>query len=387
MIIINNINIDVKQKRLDINVVEDAVTKNVFIETNPQFVKFFVTDRADGILIGLLNYAMRKNHNIRCYLPISEDLYYNLTSILIPNLVKANQELHEILIDCPVISKPLEGFVAGTGISCGVDSLYALLSAQQSSLDKFKVTHLLCNNVGQHGEGEKAKKLYEKRIHRSRAFANEFSYELVECNTNLQELFPQNHFQSHTYTNLFPIISLGNLFRIYYYASSGFRYNEITLSSQAPGAYEPILLPILSYSGVNIYSGGVNVSRMDKLRAIINYTPSYKYLNVCFNENENCGICEKCVRTITALYALGELDKYNSVFNVSYFYSNKKRYLMQVYYYYKRKHHDYKEIYKLLCNEIGATIRVRVFARIVVEKIISLLYPLKEKYFPKYHLH
>ena len=46
---------------------------------------------------------------------------------------------------------------------------------------------------------------------------------------------------------------------------------------------------------------------MDKLRVIIQYPEAFSRLRVCWQNtgNYNCGVCEKCVRTMLALRALG----------------------------------------------------------------------------------
>lgn len=180
-------------------------------------------------------------------------------------------------------------------------------------------------------------------------------------------------------------MALGNLFKIYYYASAGIGFEEISLGAQDPGAYEPILLPILSSTGIDFYSGGVNTSRMEKIRALVEYEPSYEYLNVCFSENDNCGRCEKCVRTITALYAIGGLPKYKSVFNLEYFKKNKDWYLSKVYYYYLKGHHDYKDIFYLLKKEIGLRNKAMAICNLMIDKVINVLRPFKRKFLPNYH--
>ena len=55
---------------------------------------------------------------------------------------------------------------------------------------------------------------------------------------------------------------------------------------------------------------------MQKLKIVADYAPSYKYLNVCLKDGNNCGRFEKCVRTMTGLDALGKLDYYREVFDV-----------------------------------------------------------------------
>lgn len=385
MLLISKVKIHADINKLNFCIIEDGTKKDVFFETKSENVKYFVDDRCDSIVVGLLNYAMRHNHDITCEIPISDKLYFNLTTVLIPNLAKDNKELHNISIKAPLISVPLKGYVVGTGISCGVDSLHTLYSAQKNTLSNYRVTHLLYNNVGQHGDGDKGRQLFGQRLSRPRNFAEEYGFVFIECNSNLQEQFYQDHLKSHTYTNLSVVMALGNLFKIYYYASSGIRFEEISLRASDTGTYDPILLPILSSSGIEFYSGGINTNRMDKIRAISEYIPSYEFLNVCFMQNENCCKCEKCIRTITALYAIGKLYKYKSVFNLEYFENHKNWYLSKVFYYHLKGHNDYKDIFNLLKKEIGFNAKIRALWNLIEDKCIIWLRPFKRRFFPNYH--
>ena len=64
------------------------------------------------------------------------------------------------------------------------------------------------------------------------------------------------------------------------------------------------------------------MTRMTKLKKVVDYVPSYRYLNVCLKDGDNCGVCEKCVRTLLGLDALGKLDEYNQVFDTQYYKQN-----------------------------------------------------------------
>ncbi len=84
---------------------------------------------------------------------------------------------------------------------------------------------------------------------------------------------------------------------------------------------------------------------MQKLKIVADYVPSYKYLNVCLKDGNNCGRFEKCVRTMTGLDALGKLDYYREVFDVDYYNSHKTWYMKKMLKRIARKKHDYFEIY------------------------------------------
>lgn len=369
------------------SILENGTKKELWLKVDKQYSDGVVLDRIDGIMIGLLNYAMRNGHDIISRLPISDRLFYNLTKIVIPILAEANPKYYCIQIKCPSIAQSTCGFAVGTGISCGVDSLFSLASAQKNELLQFRVTHLVFNNVGQHGDNKVAQKRFEDRKIITEEFANEFGLKLVECDTNYHLLFPQNHFHSHTYANLFPVITLGNLFGVYYYASSGIKYSELDLSCDEPGCLEPFLLPLLSTSQLVIYSGGANTTRIDKLRALSDYKPANKYLQVCVYDNANCGRCEKCVRTLVGLDAIDAIDKFGDVFDVAQYKANHDWYMAQLYYYYLRGHHDYKEPYKILKKKVKISIKIKTRMKIILEDFVRYVYPIKKAILPNVHIY
>ena len=41
----------------------------------------------------------------------------------------------------------------------------------------------------------------------------------------------------------------------------------------------------------------------------------------------NCGCCRKCSRTITTLYSIGQLEKFNLVFDLSHFNNDKDKFI------------------------------------------------------------
>ena len=82
------------------------------------------------------------------------------------------------------------------------------------------------------GEGDEALALYNQRVERPREFAQEYGYKLVESNSNLMDVVKQNHFKTHTYSSMFAVYCLQKLYSIYFYASSGYKYDEFTLEDK-----------------------------------------------------------------------------------------------------------------------------------------------------------
>ena len=340
---------DLKYATLSAYISVDDKRDEVWFKVDKKFEDYLCHERSDAYVIAVLNYAMRNGHDIVCEAPISEDIYYNIDKYLIDAICQYNKDFHRPRITAPVASDPLPcaGAVA-TGISCGVDSLHALASQTSLNFKKHNITHLTFNNVGSHGEGEYAQELYNSRLARPTQFAQEYGFELVASNSNLQDVIQQSHYKSHTYSSMFAVFCLQKLYSIYYYASAGYNYSDFTLIDKPNiccGSYEMLSLPLLSTHNLRIYSEGEGMSRLTKLKTVVKYQPSYKYLNVCLKEGDNCNTCEKCIRTLLGLDALGALDNYRDVFDIDYYKTHKKWYLKQLLKYYALRKHDYIEMY------------------------------------------
>ena len=351
------------ESRLETYVSIDGDRKKIWFSVDKEYEPYLCWERSDAYVIAVLNYAMRNGHDIECDAPLTEDLYYNIDKYLIDAIKQYNPNFYRPNISAPISSDVLPcARAVGTGISCGVDSLHALASQTGLKFNKHNITHLTFNNVGSHGEGEKAQKLFKERLELPKIFANEFGYKLVISNSNLMDVVEQNHFKSHTYSSMFPVYCLQKLYSIYYYASSGYKYHEFRLydiPGSSCGSYEMLSLPLLSTHNLRIYSEGEGMTRMTKLKKIVDYVPSYKYLNVCLKDGNNCGECEKCVRTLLGIDALGKLDEYNQVFDIQYYKQNKEWYLLQMLKQMAFKKHDYFELYPYFKKDINLIIRLK----------------------------
>lgn len=348
--------------------VEIDDTKNtIWFSVEKKYRQYLCNERTDAYVIAVLNYAMRNNHDIICDAPISEDLYYNLDKYLIDAIVRYNSSWHRPQIIANIASEPLPcAGAVGTGISCGVDSFHVLAAQTGLKFKHHNVTHLAFNNVGSHGEGVRAAQLYTTRLERPRKFAKEYGFEFIANNSNLQDVIKQTHFKTHTYSSIFAVYCLQKLYSIYYYASAGYKYSEFTLEDRnCCGSYEILSLPLLSTQKLKIYSEGADLSRIEKLQIVAAYEPSYSYLNVCLNEKYNCCKCEKCIRTLLELDAIGVLDKYQEVFDVKYYRNNKHWYLVQLLKGMHDGRHDYFEIYPYFKKEITLLMRVQIIPYIM----------------------
>src|SRR5690606_31090950 len=106
--------------------------------------------------------------------------------------------------------------IAGTGLSCGVDS-FATYYDHLKDEGSFKIECFTFFDVGSHGvfEGKKAGEVYKDRLQNSREFAKIEGKELISVESNLSK-FLQLPFQStNTLRNISCVLHLQKLFSNY----------------------------------------------------------------------------------------------------------------------------------------------------------------------------
>lgn len=85
------------------------------------------------------------------------------------------------------------------------------------------------------------------------------------------------------------------------YIASSYSYADLH-----PWGSHPLLDPLWSTEAVQLVHDG-GETRMDKLRVLVQYHEVLARLRVCWENlgDYNCGLCEKCIRTMLGLRALG----------------------------------------------------------------------------------
>lgn len=78
-----------------------------------------------------------------------------------------------------------------------------------------------------------------------------------------------------------------------------------------PWGSHPLLDPFYSSAHMAIEHNGLEMSRFAKTAVVAEWPEGLRHVNVCVSPDavgENCGRCEKCLRTMLALTALGRLE-------------------------------------------------------------------------------
>jgi hypothetical protein len=97
----------------------------------------------------------------------------------------------------------------------------------------------------------------------------------------------------------------------------GGRFRKVKISATfdaanlEPWGSHPLLDPFYSSAHMAIDHHGLEMSRLTKTAIVAEWPVGLDHVNVCVSPEavgENCGRCEKCLRTMLALTALGKLN-------------------------------------------------------------------------------
>ncbi len=322
---------------------KDVKEGELWYEVNEVYEKALCSELIDGVLVTLLPYAMRRGLDIVSEIGMSEELYYNLTHHVIPQLCTCNEKAHRTQIKAPLLNLNFNSSAVAAGMSRGVDSFATLYEyTEDCMIDNYKITHLTYfeNGALHMGSGEnyeEMERLFKEQVKETEEFCANNGFDLIVVRSNL------NHFLStllwvdafnktHTYRNIGTAMILQKLIKVYYY-SSAYNLNQFSCNLWDDSAsYEKYFLPHIKTHNFDVFSSNKDMNRIEKTRYISNFKSSYDALNVCFMGGSNCGKCRKCVRTMLTLDFLGVLDRYKNSFNVDYYKKNKKWYYTNLYY-------------------------------------------------------
>lgn len=298
----------------------------------------YYTKRADPFLLAMLGTAMRRGLSICCEAPVSQRLLYHLQMSFIPTLVQAGRA-KPIVIQAPEAlgAEPTAGAV-GTGFTGGVDSLYTILRSTQPDVPTdFRLSHVTVMNVGAF-KGPKYRKNFRIACDYAACFAKEQGLKTVFLDTNFNEalLTSLSVNDLHSFAGELPyrIFSgahaLSGLFSEYYLASEvPFRRFTLAPAEQEEDIsyYDMFSAMACSTDTVHCHCSGGEASRLEKLIALADWEPAYRWLHACFTAEGNCGTCRKCVMAQTVFYCLDKLERFSRIYDLEKFYQNRERFL------------------------------------------------------------
>ncbi len=275
-----------------------------------------LAERADHVAVALLLPAMRYGRDLRVGGVVTDSLLHRLNHDLqsLVRVVHPNYHAVAVTADETVPAGATPSGVA-TGFSGGVDS-FATLTEYASAPGvpaALRVTHLLNNNVGAHGEGGGA--LWRRRFDALRPVAAELGLPFIRVDSNIDVHYPRMGFmQTVTFRNAAVMHLLGGGIGRSYHASEGtFRNLRMPPPHGDIGLAGAMTFPLLSTPALTVESTSSGMSRIERTLALVG-SPYARYLDVCIdtdpNRTTNCSQCWKCMRTMLTLEIAGSLDEF-----------------------------------------------------------------------------
>lgn len=301
-----------KNKRLSCDIEINGKRKNIWLELDNRYSKFFIKDRCDAFLIAMLPIAMNNKKDIICQFPVSEELLHNLTVQLIPALLNFDKSLYKTRISAEPnkhLVKPDNA--VGTYVSTSPGSIHTISRYIETPSKPFKLTHLVKfdNDISQSSQKDYVDYL-----------SNEYRLPIININTNLQDEFPELLKNYQIYYNMFPILATQKLWKLYYCSTN----SDLQTDN---GITEYLTVNCINNYNFKMILEGIEKNYFEKINDISDDIPSKKYLHVCNSEQENCGRCDSCINTILTLESIGKLEDFEKIFDIDYYKHNKKLYL------------------------------------------------------------
>lgn len=156
---------------------------------------------------------------------------------------------------------------------------------------------------------------FAAHLERMEELAREIEAVAVPLYTNVRTFYPD--FVSWAATGMTqgliaPALGLARRFSDVWLGSDGVQQNR------DPAYLHTLLARYFSTSAVQIRLAQSTLTRWEKTRLVADWDAALPYLRTCFYERipaqgaVNCGSCEKCVRTMLALLAMGKLRQASS---------------------------------------------------------------------------
>ncbi len=300
--------------------------KTIWFAMKNENADFFSTKVYDPFLLVPYFVAMHYGQDLKICGNVSKKLYKNLTNYIYQIFLDYSDELQPVNLEVDGFDcSEQEGNLIGASISCGVDSFTTLYDRFEKETDpEYRINSVFFFNCGSYGSfyDESSHQGYQSRYEQNKKAAAEMGLPLYQLESNIQ--FFQDEMGLNrvgTIAMWSCILSLQKRVGRYYYSSSC-SYNELVENHRLNHNFNidefcgPYLMPLVQTEKLEIIFDGGQYRRTEKTKHIADWSIVQKYLNVCFGFSVNCSLCPKCLRTLFALEAAGELGKFSHVFDL-----------------------------------------------------------------------
>lgn len=263
----------------------------------------------------LLVPAMRLNQNLIVKGNISEKLLQGMQKIM-DEMLTWDIHLHKIKIIPDTVTKDtVKPAKTASFFTGGVDSFYTFLKHRESNVNSSKIdTFIIVKGFDIKLSDEK---LWTATISNVNQIAKEAQVDVVVVETNIREkiesmlLWDFKWFYPWDYIHGCCLAAAGQIVRNAYsciYIPSTFSVEE-----QLPWGSHMAIDKYWSTEQLTFVHDGSEVTRPEKIFSLVSKSEiALDHLKVCYvntNGALNCGVCEKCQRTMITFYIAGVLDK------------------------------------------------------------------------------
>jgi hypothetical protein len=303
--------------RIELTNGPDHFPEFIWYRVPQQYGEFFTT-QSDAFLVPGLLAGMYFGENIEVRGVVSPRLAYQIEEYKFLLHFRFPKTLHQSEIQYNRLD-PIDPVAKciGTTFSGGVDSFFTIWKhlPQNQPDPEYQITHGIFIKGFDilPSEDQHFKFLYEKYNQASR----NIGIDLIPLETNVVSILHPQLQLPYFFGPIIPAagIALAGGFRRFFIPSS-WGYENLRKHSYTS---DPLLDRLLSTETLEIIHHGSTHLRVDKIREIADWEIAQKLLWVCEAHNFekdtwNCSRCEKCVRTMIPIYALGKLKDF-STFN------------------------------------------------------------------------
>lgn len=292
--------------------------QEVFIETEKEFEKD-ISLNPHSFLIGCILPALKLGEKrISIEGRICPALKEGLETVVAVITHWNGRAYGPIDIECKIREEPSREATtkrhAGIFLSGGIDSLASLRTNKLNYPDRHPGVARDCLFVHGFDIGGVKKRgakyhVFERAKKALKKVSENADTRLIPVYTNIRHLYDEREFWQNDFFGAV-LASVAHCFdsileRVYIASS----YDIPNLS---PCGSHPLIDPEYSSYELRIIHRDLPLSRLEKLRIVAGWDEALQNLRVCLANvpgSLNCGKCEKCVRTMTGLLAIGALDR------------------------------------------------------------------------------
>ena len=250
--------------------------------------------------------------------PVCEVLLDGLSTAMALFHAWHGDRYHPIPIECKPVSQEILLCTvkprAAVFLSGGVDSLAVLrtnhLRLPIGHSDRFRDgIFIYGHDIGGIARREPENEVFARAMRRLEKVASECDLTLMPIRTNTRHLFDDHQFWMRFFYSA-ALAAVGH--------TLSRRIDRLSISSGnviqhlRPWGSHPVLDPCYSSATVQVRHAGLHHTRLDRVRWVSEWPAALSGLRVCGHNPAhglNCGDCEKCLRTMTQLVALGKLGE------------------------------------------------------------------------------